>query len=167
MKLCIGHETITVLFEHKKQVFNLPKTLDVTGFYACQYDKGMIDTLASAPQKGDTHLTELDKVCLVRDSLSVAESVLPGATENLLNLIVSFKNEKINPAWDTLLNAAQNIRHIIDKDENISKHFDSVMRNKLLSLFKDLGWEVPKDEDADIESLLRPLALSSIAKYGY
>ncbi|ETO01965.1 hypothetical protein RFI_35475 [Reticulomyxa filosa] len=30
-----------------------------------------------------------------------------------------------------------------------------------------LGWEGPKDEDADIESLLRPLALSSIAKYGY
>ncbi|ETO01854.1 hypothetical protein RFI_35586, partial [Reticulomyxa filosa] len=59
----------------------------------------------------------------VRDSLAVAESVVPGATENLLNLIVS----------------------------------------KL----SNLGWEGPKDEDADIESLLRPLALSSIAKYGY
>ncbi|ETO07204.1 hypothetical protein RFI_30189, partial [Reticulomyxa filosa] len=126
MKLHIGHETITVLFEHKKQVFDLPKNAgwihlnaDSTDFYACQYDKGMMDTLASALQKGDKHLTELD----VRDSLAIAESVVPGATENLLNMIVSFKNEKSYPVWDTLLNAAQNIRHIIDKDENIGKHF--------------------------------------------
>ncbi|ETO07615.1 hypothetical protein RFI_29777, partial [Reticulomyxa filosa] len=174
MKLRIGHETITVLFEHKKQVIDLPKNAgwihlnaDSTGFYACQYDKEMMNTLANALQKGDKHLTELDKVCLVRDSLAVAESIVPGATENLLNLIISFKNEKSYPVWDTLLNAAQNIRHIIDKDEDIGKHFDSIMRDTLLPLFKDLGWEGPKDEDADIESLLRPLALSSIAKYGY
>ncbi|ETN99417.1 hypothetical protein RFI_38064, partial [Reticulomyxa filosa] len=113
MKLRIGHETITVLFERKKQVVDLPKNAgwvhlnaDSTGFYACQYDKGMTDTLASALQKGDKHLTELDKVCLVCDSLAVAELVVPGATENLLNLIVSFKNEKSYPVWYTLLNAA-------------------------------------------------------------
>ncbi|ETN98818.1 hypothetical protein RFI_38670, partial [Reticulomyxa filosa] len=99
MKLCIGHETMTCFLCSNNTVIDLPKNAgwvhlnaDSTGFYACQYDKGIMDTLASALQKGYKHLTELDKVCLVRDSLAVAELVVPGATENLLNLIVSFKN---------------------------------------------------------------------------
>jgi len=128
VKLRIGNETKRVLFEKKKEVIELPKNAkwvhlnaDSIGFYACQYDKGMMDSLTEALQKKDQNLTELDKVCLVRDSLAIAESGAPGATENLLNLIISFKNDQSQPVWDTVLTAASSIRHIIDTDEELGK----------------------------------------------
>jgi len=86
-------------------------------------------------------LTELDKVCLVRDSLAIAESGAPGATENLLNLIISFKNDQSQPVWDTVLTAASSIRHIIDTDEELGKKFDTIMCDTLLPLFETLTWE--------------------------
>ncbi|ETO13693.1 Aminopeptidase N precursor [Reticulomyxa filosa] len=174
MKLRIGNETITVLLEKKKQIVDLPKNTkwvhlnaDSIGFYACQYDKTLMESLTHALRSGDKNLNISDKICLVRDTLAIAQAGNPQATENLLNLIASFENETSYSIWFTILDAAQAVFHIINDDDVLAQQFKALMRKVLLPVFKKIDWQGDKDEDEETQALLRPLILSAMSKYGY
>ncbi|ETN97799.1 Aminopeptidase N precursor [Reticulomyxa filosa] len=161
MKLRIGNETITVLFEKKKQIVDLPKNTkwvhlnaDSSGFYACQYDKTLMESLTHALRSGDKNL-------------NLHKRAIPQATENLLNLIVSFENETAYSIWFTVLDAAQAVFHIINDDDVLAQQFKAFMRKVLLTVFKKIDWQGDKDEDEETHALLRPLILSEMSRYCY
>ncbi|ETO35803.1 hypothetical protein RFI_01259, partial [Reticulomyxa filosa] len=139
MKIRVGSKTISVLFKDEKQTLELPKNTewvhlnaDSTGFYASQCDHAMMEGLTKALKNGEKALTVLDKVCLVRDALAVAECGMPGETLNLLNLIVSFQNDEIG--WQA------------PEDKKEDEDVEGLLRPLIIQSIGDYGYQPVIDE---------------------
>jgi len=170
-----GEEQITqILFDEKEKSFAVSKAAkfvhinaDSTGFYCCNYDEQMSEQINS----NLTALSQIDRICLIRDTKALAVSGVPGATVRLLDIVVASKDETEYPVWDALLGAMSDVVHIVDGDEQIMKDINAVMVRTLSGIYKKLGFdpaEEQKDENKEDETtagLFRPLILGAMAKY--
>jgi len=162
-----------ILLDEAEKTFDVSKSAkfvhinaDSTGFYCCNYDEGMTEQISS----NLSSLSQIDRICLIRDTKSLAVSGVPGATVKLLGIVAASKDEADYPVWDALLSAMADVVHIVDGDEEIMKDINAIMVKTLGGIYKKLGFdpaEEQKDdkEDETTSGLFRPLILGAMAKY--
>eukprot|EP01084_Bolivina_argentea_P279212 477320_1 len=168
LRITEGNKYHSILFNGgREQSFVLPKetqfvhiNADSTGFYCCNYGRGMSASLSN----NLSSLSIIDRMCLVRDKRALATCV-SGATVELLDLIVASKDETEYSVWNALLSAASDIAHICDEDEEIMDAMNAIMVDTLSNIFNKLGFEEEKEEDETTSGLFRPLILSAMAQY--
>ena len=136
-----------------------------TGFYVVEYDDAMFKLLTDALSKNDESLSEIDRLCLVRDTKALSSNGTKGATKQLLNLFKACTNEVSYPLWDVIISSAGDIAHLIDGDKNVLPQYNIAMQKVLTPIYKELGWEGKQDEDETRSGLLRPLILGAMGKY--
>ena len=141
-----GQKDVTsVLLDCQEKTFDIPENAkwvhlnaDSKGFYCAKYDNDMMAALSAAVKNGDKSLTAIDKVVLIRDTSGLAEAGEDGVTVQLLDIIFACKNETVDAVWDSALEAAGNIAHIIDDNDKIMEDFNTVMRNTLETIWNKL-----------------------------
>merc|ERR1719361_2451144 len=162
-----------ILLDQREKSFDIPKeakfvhiNANSTGFYCCAYDAKMSSDISS----NLSSLSQIDRMCLIRDTKALALSGVEGATVQLLDIVAASKDELDYPVWDVLLSAMGDVVHIVDGDEQIMKDINRVMVNTLANIYKKLGFdpvEEQKDdkEDETTSGLFRPLIVGAMAKY--
>merc|ERR1719361_3233383 len=162
-----------ILLDQREKSFDIPKeakfvhiNANSTGFYCCAYDAKMSSDISS----NLSSLSQIDRMCLIRDTKALALSGVEGATVQLLNIVAASKDELDYPVWNVLLTAMHDVEHIVDGDEQIMKDINQLMVRTLTNIYKKLGMdpaEEQKDdkEDETTSGLFRPLIVGAMAKY--
>lgn len=125
------------------------------------YDELLWDNLCTAIKEKE--LADIEKCGVLIDSLALvkAKRLKPGI---LLDLLKSFHAEDNLTVWCLLLDTFKNIKDVIGDDEELSKKFIAFVKQKIMPVFTEIGWD-EKDSDSHLTKLLRGRLISSLATY--
>lgn len=166
--LAPSQKTDRALLETKNDQFKIietggyPLTLNHDGqsYFVSQYlNHGHFQEILTAVKNG--YLSPIDRLLLVQNYLLLERAGRVTTLQNL-QLLPAYANEREDAVWGMLAGIIGNARTLIDKDQELEARLNMFVRPLVAPLVKDLGWQGPDDESAQIKKL-RMLAISLAA----
>lgn len=155
-----------ILMDKKSMVIDKPEdwiklNTGETSLIRVDYPQQLLKKLEEAILDGK--LPALDRLGLIRDSFSLAESG-QSPTSLALELAQSYKEEEDYTVWAELTGHINKLDSLL-ADEAFYEQFRSYGRNLYSGIAKKLGWEKRKNEK-HTDGLLRGMVLSKLGSFG-
>ncbi len=130
-----------------------------SGYYLTLYDTAHTATLADQVRGG--HLSTIDRLGLLNDSLNLSKSGLCSQID-ALQLLEAYRHESSQPVWDAIADHFNVLKMFADDNESQLQALRSFIARFVRQQYQRLGWE-SKPHEAYTDTLLRPQIISHLA----
>jgi len=123
----------------------------------------MLSAVVDAMRRGEVK-DELDRFSLIQDVSALAKAGICSTTQ-VLELLLGYQSEKSQCVWDTIYGTCQELCRILHGESEYTL-FQKMLRELLLEIKQDLGWEEKADESPE-QKILRHDILTLCDQAGF
>lgn len=134
-----------------------------TSFTRIHYSTELLEKLKLPISKLDKNLSEQDRFGIIRDLFVLSESGF-SSTDQYLNLVSSYKNEKSYIVWAQIATQLYTLNNLL-YGQPFYESYRTFVLNLFSSIYKEVGWEKKKNE-LHSRTLLRGIVIGVMGRFG-